>query len=125
MSSQRKGPARALRLALTTKGWEFATVESLVDSTDSVFCRFFWKRGEEGVSGGQPLTLHKKSTEAAMDKSGRVPSSPRLGSIRGQEDPSPAPSRRASSLTASEIVGNAGSSRLRSPLWSSTIVPKG
>ena len=57
-----------------------------------------------GCQGGRPLTLHKKSTEAAMDKSGRIPSSHRLGDARGQEDPPPAPSRRASFLTTSDVV---------------------
>ena len=42
-----------------------------------------------------------------MDKSGLVPSSRRLGSARGQEDPPPAHSQRASSLTASDVGGNA------------------
>ena len=46
-----------------------------------------------------------------MDKSGRVPSSRRLGSARGQEDPSPAPPRRAAALPSSADVENAGISR--------------
>ena len=60
-----------------------------------------------------------------MDKSDRLSSSRQSGSLRGQEDPSPVPPRRAASVPVSAIGKNAVISRRTKGGKSANLPPSG